>query len=224
MQPLQLLNQHLDSIMLGSKLYPKAKVERVYAKLSAPRSKTFYDGDRVKGEIVPGESLKKGTVQFSTYYPEVGYFSDRSPEELGIERTSPIPGRELIKMQRAFQNYAQTREGRGLYLNTPLSEHRREAYSKMGIRNPVAGQPDLTWQDAPGSEMLYGTEAQVLDNRRFKTNPTIAQLYSYQDAAMLPSPVAQTLREDLVRFNPHLQQQIEEAAWQGSLTLLPPQW
>lgn len=223
MNALNLLNKHLEPLIeLGGKMYPQSKVDRVYAKLSSPKAGTFYEGSRVRGEITPAESLQKGTVQFSTYYPEVGYFSDHSPEELGIPRVSPVPGKELIKMQRAFQDHVQSNQGKGLYLNTPLSEHRREAYSNMGIRNPVAGQPDLTWQDVPGSETLYGTEAQVLDNRRFKNNSTIAQLYGYQDARNLPSPVAQVLREDLVGLNPHLQQQIDEAALQGHLTLLPP--
>lgn len=198
MDPLQVLNSHLDEIVLAGKAYPRAKAERVYAKLNAPKTTgRFYDKNRVRGTID-----EDGQVAFKTQYPELADdypegWSYHSPEQLGMERTSPKPVRGLIGMQKAFQEHLRNPDGSirskgaGLYYNTPVSEHRAAAYQGQGM---VA---------------VPGINHQVLDNRRFQNNPTIAELTMRMDAENMPSNIAQVLREPILARHPQLQTVLE---------------
>ena len=198
MQPIQLLNQHLDEIMLGGKAYPRTKVERVYARLTTPRNTgTFYDANRVRGDI-----YRDGEVSFKIQYPELvnhlpGGWSHHSPQEAGIKQTSPKPVRGLIGMQKAFQSHLRNPDGSirsaggGLYYNQPISEHRSLAYQGQGF------------MDATDTSLQY------LDNRRFQNNPRIAELMMRLDAEYQTPGVAQALREPLLAKHPQLREVVE---------------
>jgi hypothetical protein len=86
-------------------IYPEERVDRLYAGLTAIKPKQFYQGQRVNAGIG-----LDGSVDFTTYYPEISYWSYKSPEEKGIVRTSPKPVRELILASAAFKNHLETSE------------------------------------------------------------------------------------------------------------------
>lgn len=195
MQPVQLLNQHLDEIILAGKAYPKAKVERVYAKLTAPKKPgLFYNANRVRGQIDPD-----GEVIFQTAYPEFADHFDpqgwslRSPEELGMTRTSPKPIKGMVGMNKAFDALMASPQGAGLYYNMPLSDHRADAYTKRGF---VAAPDD---------------NRQFLDNRRFRDNPVIAELLATQDAKQFGVEGTALLRQNLYARHPQIQAAVETA-------------
>ena len=208
MKALTLLNSHLDKvvavgspdsfinreIMLGGKAYPRAKAERVYAKLTAPKKPgLFYNANRVRGEIHPD-----GEVLFQTAYPELGDHFDpdgwslRSPEELGMTRTSPKPVRGMVGMNKTLDALTTSREGAGLYYNVPLSHHRADAYTKRGF----AAATD--------------SNIQFLDNRRFRDNPVIAELLATQDAKQFGVDATARLRQDLYNRHPQIQATVEQ--------------
>lgn len=227
---LALLNHHLDPLVrLNGKMYPKSKVDRVYAKLSTPKlpfinknePNRFYEGDRAIGYI--NNSGEYARVDFITEWPELAALSNsdatwsyRSPEELGIERTSPAPTRDLIKMKRAWVERTRMPDGSirpsgsGLYTNTPLSNHRSDAYLNADFINVDTGN-------------IYN-RLQVADLRRGQTNPTLAELYSYKDAEILKQEMAKALLLNREAKLPMLASQIRVAANQGSLgtTFAPP--
>lgn len=195
MQPHELLDEYIGQIQLGNKMYDRAKAKRVYAKLTAPKTNgTFYKGDRVRGKIDPD-----GQVSFQVKYPELrddlfgddGGWSYRTPEELGLARTSLRPRRELIEMSEAFNSLLRNPDGSirstgaGLYYNRPISDHRARAYAGLGFVESPQGY-------------------QFLDNRRFTNNPTIAELLMKMDVEREGS-FAEFLRQPLLARHPQLQ-------------------
>lgn len=195
MQPVQILNKHLDKIMLGGKAYDRAKAERVYAKLTAPKKPgIFYEANRVRGEIHPD-----GEVVFQSAYPELadhfnpGGWSFASPEEMGMTRTSAKPVKGMGQMNKAFDELMASPQGAGLYYNMPTSTHRADAYTKRGF----VPAPDETHQ--------------LLDNRRFRNNPTIAELLAVQDAKQFGAEDTVFLRQNLVAKHPQISAAVKMA-------------
>lgn len=187
-----LLNQHLDEIILAGKAYPRAKVERVYAKLTAPRKPGyFYQGSRARGFVEDD-----GFVWFETQYPELdsvsypGGWTDFTPEEIGINRTSPLPIKDTMKLQRTWDSYINSSAGKGVFYNSPNADPndpefqwRADVYRERGFKDIGYDEKGQLWQ--------------VLDNRRFKNLPTISQLYAIGDRATLPLSTADILRANL---------------------------
>lgn len=187
MNALNLLNKHLEPLMeIGGKMYPKSKVERVYAKLTTPKTNgVFYNQNRVRAEIHPD-----GQVAFQTSYPELGDHFDPegwsvySPEEMGMTRTSPKPIRGMIGMKEAFNQVLDSKAGTGLYYNDPISQHRSDSYQGRGFAS------------APGQSR------QFLDNRRFRNNSTVAELLALSDADYFGVEPTALLREQLLAKHP----------------------
>lgn len=71
MNALDLLDDHL--VKIGSKLYPKSRIDRIYEKLNTPKSDIFYEGNRVKSYID-----SDGEVTVTTRSPDV---SDKCYED-----------------------------------------------------------------------------------------------------------------------------------------------
>ena len=196
MNALNLLNKHLEPLIeLGGKMYPKSKVDRVYAKLSAPKTNgLFYDKNRVRAEVHPD-----GQVAFQTSYPELGDHFDHegwsvySPEEMGMTRTSPKPVRGMIGMQKAFNQILDSHKGDGLYYNDPISAHRSNTYEGRGFAAPP------------------GQSRQFLDNRRFRNNSTVAELLALQDANYFGYEPTALLREQLLAKHPAAAARVQQA-------------
>lgn len=197
MQPLELLNNHLDSIMIAGKAYPKSRVQQIYSKLKIPRIYTmpntpedgiFYEKNRVRSQID-----FDGDVNFEAYYPETSHWSIGPP----YKQTSPTPVRGLIGLKKEWDELMTLPDGSvrprgaGLYFNTPISDHRAKSY--LQNTNFVPGD---------------GTQ-QVFDNRRFKNSPAVAELLMRMDAERLSPQTAGVLRQQLLAKHPQLQETVE---------------
>lgn len=224
---LALLNHHLEPmIRLNGKMYPQSKVDRVYQKLSRPKPPNinpdqpdrFYEGDRAQGSISHGGNVNFMTrwdefrnPEYSDYENDILAWSYKNPKELGIEQTSPLPVRDLIRIKQAW--VARTRmpdgsirpSGSGLYYNTPISDHRADAYLKSDF---IDIPPTSMWEEDT-------TRVQVADLRRWQDNPTLAELYSYKDAARMDEDTANALLRNREAKLPQLVPQMRVAARQG---------
>lgn len=210
MQPIQLLNQHLDEIILGGKAYPRTKVERIYAKLSTPKVALeenspgkfgyFYDGNRARGKVYP-----YGEVVFQTHWdelknhPNASYgWSVNNPQELGITQTSVSPIKDLITMKKSWDNLVRLPDGSinpkgsGLYTNHPISNHRGKSYLQ-----------NTNFISVPESN------EQVFDNRLGKDSPFVAELLMRMDAEKFSPQKAAILREPLLQQHPRLTDVVE---------------
>lgn len=193
-------------VELGGNVYPLSKAERVYKKLTSPRTTgEFFNQERVRG-IIRGD----GGVEFYASWLELATpdnpegWSLLSPQERGIEQVSPTPQRGLIDMIDAFNRQVKNPEGTtrsfgaGLYYNIPISERRSEFYQRRaGFTNINLANKDRRFQ--------------VLDNRRFTNSPTIAELLMLGDAGHIKDlVVAEVLRERWLTQHSQLREKVEQ--------------
>lgn len=189
-------------VELGGNVYSLSKAERVYKKLTSPRTTgEFFNQNRVRGIV-----RRDGGVEFYSSWLELATpdnpegWSLLSPQERGIEQTSSTPRLGLAKMIRAFNNQLKYDDGTikssgsGLYYNIPISERRSEFY-----------RDNTEFVDVSLPEQRF----QVLDNRRFTQSPTIAELMILGDAGHLKISIAQeVLREKLLIRHPQLRNKV----------------
>lgn len=184
MNKLAKVNQLLDDYLFGNmstndmrKVYNEI-LQPAYNKLTyRDKSKVFHQSDNFKGIV-----SANGEVGFQRNIPGYGYSFDSPLEilnsgyydmsqfdDLVKAAKAPQPTRELIQMNRAFQDYSKSPEGSRLYYNLPTSEHRAKAYEKIGF------------QVLPKSDFVDAETAQYLDTRPYADNETFNKLYAVGD-------------------------------------------
>lgn len=200
------VNQLLDDYLYGriprekmGAIY-KEQLQPVYNELSfRPKPINFYESDQLRGNIA-----EKGTVEFVRKYPEIGIESYASPQEMLAEYGSSMPAdkvsilqnyktptRDLIRLNKSFQDYSNSPEGARLYSNTPYSPHRGKAYEKMGFqgngvqyldKRPYADQEDFNKLYLIGDINSYGlSDAEVnlgqrIERSRLSSGSRVANL------------------------------------------------
>jgi hypothetical protein len=143
MNALQLLDEHL--VRIGSKLYPKSRVDRIYNKLNAPKTGVIYDGDRVKAYSVDGNEIGVATDYGDGFSVNKPYQPDMPP-----------PYREMGGMLRQFNQYVQ--QNPGLYSARPASAEGYALSQRMGFLGDEARMylDSRRFQNFPAVNELVG--------------------------------------------------------------------
>ncbi len=184
---LDLLDNHLAGKISNSNIRGFVdEITPIYDKLTYPKKTTFYESPTLIGSV---ES--SGAVQFERNYPELELTAVESPAELkriypALYRKNteifdkylnePAPVKELIRLNRAFNDYTNKPEGNRLFYNTPISEHRAKTYERRGFQSATP-LDEFTLEDYQDGNYPI----QYLDKRDYQGNDMLNNLYLFGD-------------------------------------------